>query len=120
MEFNFKKAGNTVIVYLKGRLDVNYSAEIEKEMGKLIAFESGSHFLINMKDVQYVSSSGLRIFVLFVKALKEDGRKFVLCNINNTIKKVFEVIQITDMFHIFNSEDEAMQFLKGIDLKKQD
>ena len=112
MEFNFKKNGNSIIIYLKGRLDVHHSAEIEKELGRLIAMESASDFLINMKDVEYISSSGLRIIVLARRILGEKKRKLVLCNINSAIRKIFDVVQLTDMFSIFDSEREAVEFLE--------
>ncbi|HRU65491.1 MAG TPA: STAS domain-containing protein, partial [Spirochaetota bacterium] len=63
MDLNLKKSGNAVIIYLAGRLDVHLSADIEKEINKLINTEPDSHFVLNLKDVEYMSSSGLRIFV---------------------------------------------------------
>jgi len=36
MNLNLKKLGSTVIIYLEGRLDVHLSADIEKEINKLI------------------------------------------------------------------------------------
>jgi anti-anti-sigma factor len=112
MDFNFKKTGNMIIIYLKGRVDVHQCAEIEQEIGKLISFESTSHLLFNMTDVEYISSSGLRIIVSTMKILKDDNRKMAICNLNNAVKKIFEVVQITDMFNIFDSEEDAVVFLK--------
>jgi len=112
MEFNFRKNGNTFIIYLKGRLDVHHCAEIEQEISKLLSYELTSHLLFNMKDVEYISSSGLRIIVSTMKMLKEDNRSLAICNINNAVKKIFEVVQLTDMFNIFNSEDDAFIFLR--------
>lgn len=114
MEFSFRKSGNSIIIYLKGRMDVHHSSEIETEIGKLISFESASHFLINMKDVEYISSSGLRIIVNMMKILKEDKRKFVICSLNSAVIKIFEVVQITDMFNIFSTEEEALDYLKSV------
>ncbi|HOP29635.1 MAG TPA: STAS domain-containing protein [Spirochaetota bacterium] len=114
MEFNFRKNGNAIIIYLKGRLDVHQCAEIEQEISKLMSFELTSHLLFNMKDVDYISSSGLRIIVSTMKILKEDNRSMAICNINNAVKKIFEVVQITDMFNIFDSEEKAVTFLKNI------
>ena len=112
MEFNFRKSGNAIIIYLKGRMDVHQSAEIETELGKLMTFESTSHFLLNLTEVEYVSSSGLRIIVNAMKFLKGGKRKFVICNLNNAVKKIFEVVQLTDMFDIFDSEEDALDYLK--------
>ncbi len=114
MNLNLKKLDNTVIIYLEGRLDVHLSADIEKEINKLIESDPASSLLLNLKDVEYMSSSGLRIFVSTMRILKESNRKLVLCNMNNAVKKIFEVVELTDMFDIFNTEDEALKFLKSL------
>ena len=41
MELNSKKTGNAIIIYLQGRLDVHLSADIEKEINKLIGNTEG-------------------------------------------------------------------------------
>jgi len=114
MELNFKKTDNIVTIYLKGRLDVHYSADIEQELERLIPLYPQSHFLINMKEVEYISSAGLRIIVMTMKSLKEADRKMVLCCINDAVRKVFEVVQVVDMFNIYSAEDKAVEFLQRL------
>lgn len=114
MELNFRKTGNVVIIYLKGRLDVHHSADIEQELERLIPMEPASHFIINMKDVEYISSSGLRIIVITMKALKAEKRHLLLCCINEAVRKVFEVVQLTDIFKIHESEDKALEYLADL------
>ena len=114
MELNFKKTDNIVSIYLKGRLDVHYSADIEQELERLIPLYPNSHFLINMKDVEYISSSGLRIIVMTMKLLKAQERKLVLCCISESVRKVFEVVQVIDMFDIYASEYKGIEFLQNL------
>jgi anti-sigma B factor antagonist len=108
MEINKKKVNNVVVIYLSGRLDVHLSAEIEKEINNVIQNEPGSHLLLNLKEVEYMSSSGLRIFVSTMRILKESNRKLKLCNMNNAVKKIFEVVELMDMFDIFDNENDAL------------
>jgi len=114
MDFNTKKTDNNVIIYLAGRLDVHLSADTEKAINELIRSEAGKNFVLNLNDVEYMSSSGLRIFVSTMRVLKESNRKLALCNMNNAVKKIFEVVELTDMFDIFDTEDEALNFLKKV------
>ena len=114
MELNFKKKENVVIIYLKGRLDVHHSADIEEELDRLIPMEPASHFIINMQDVEYISSSGLRIIVITMKTLKANNRKMLLCCINESVRKVFEVVQLTDIFKIYGSEQKALEYLNSL------
>jgi anti-anti-sigma factor len=109
MDLNKKKINNVIVIYLSGRLDVHLSAEIEKEINSTIQNEPDSHLLLNLKDVEYMSSSGLRIFVSTMRILKESNRKLKLSNMNNAVKKIFEVVELMDMFDIFDSEEEALK-----------
>jgi len=113
MDLNIKKVDNVAVIYLAGRLDVHLSADIEKEINNIIQNDSECHLLLNLKDVEYMSSSGLRIFVSTMRILKESKRKLKLCNMNNAVKKIFEVVELMDMFDIFDSEDEALQSFKN-------
>ncbi len=112
MDLKTKKVDNVVVVYLAGRLDVHLSADIEKEINKIINDDPSSNLLLNLSDVEYMSSSGLRIFVSTMRILKETKRKLKLCNMNSAVKKIFEVVELMDMFDIYESENEALATFK--------
>ena len=114
MELNFKKKENVVIIYLKGRLDVHHSADIEEELVKLIALEPANQFIINMQDVEYISSSGLRIIVATMNSLKANNRKMLICCINEAVRKVFTIVQLSNIFKIYESEEKALEYLSDL------
>ncbi len=109
MDLRTKKVNNVIILYLQGKLDVHVSADIEKEINKIIGQESECHMLLNLSSVEYMSSSGLRIFVATMRILKESKRKLKLCSMNNAVKKIFEVVELMDMFDIHETEEEALK-----------
>jgi anti-anti-sigma factor len=109
MKMQFKKINNILILYLTGRLDVQLSINIEKEIYQLIQSEPDYHFLLNLADVKYMSSSGIRIFVSTMRILKEKKKKLKLCNLSDSVKKIFEVVELLDMFDVYNSEQEAIR-----------
>ena len=108
MDLNTKKVDNVIVIYLAGRLDVHLSAEIEKEINNIILNEPDAHLLMNLSDVEYMSSSGLRIFVSTMRILKESKRLLKLCNMNSAVKKIFEVVELMDMFEVFDDEEQAL------------
>ena len=57
-----KQEGDVLIVYLKGRLDVHLSLEIEQAVNELID-KGHINLLFDLEKVVYLSSSGLRIFI---------------------------------------------------------
>ncbi|MDA3899528.1 MAG: STAS domain-containing protein [Spirochaetes bacterium] len=108
MNLENKKLDNAIVMYLSGRLDVHLSADIEKEINQLIKENPDLHVILDLKDVEYMSSSGLRIFVSTMRILRDNQKQLKLCNINSAVKKIFEVVELMDMFDIYDSEEEAI------------
>ncbi|MCU0821142.1 MAG: STAS domain-containing protein [Spirochaetes bacterium] len=109
MKLKITKVRGIVIVYLAGRLDVQLSADIEKEIHKTIESEPDCHFLLNLKEISYLSSSGIRIFVSTMRILKEKNKKLKLCEMDNNAKKIFEIVELMDLFDIYETEEEAIK-----------
>ncbi len=106
-----KEIGDNIVVYLKGRLDVHLSTEIEKEINEIINNNPDANLVINLDDVEYMSSSGLRVLVASMRVLKSKDKTLKLCHLNPAVKKVFEVVELMDMFDIYNTEAEAVEAL---------
>lgn len=101
-------APDVIIINLKGRLDVHYSSEVEEEINKFI--QSGKiKIIISLNDIEYLSSSGLRIFIAVSRKLKEVGGQLKLIKLNETAKKIFKIVELIDMFDIYESEEEAIK-----------
>ena len=112
MPLHYNKTDNIVIIYPSGRLDFEQSNNIDRDLQNLSSIESDSNFLLNMSAVDYVNSYGLKVILKTYNNFKQDGRLFALCNINNTTRKLFDLIGQDDMFEVFNSEKEGLDFLK--------
>lgn len=108
MNLQNKKMDNAIVMYLSGRLDVHLSADIEKEINQLIKDNPDLNVVLDLKDVEYMSSSGLRIFVSTMRILRDNQKQLKLCNINSAVKKIFEVVELMDMFDIYDSEEAAL------------
>lgn len=96
------------IIFLKGRLDVHYSSEVEAEINKLIE-QGKKKLVISLNDIEYLSSSGLRIFIAISRKLKEIDGQLKLIKLNETALKIFKIVELIDMFDIYNSEEEALK-----------
>src|SRR5262245_57214749 len=106
MNLKTKENGENLIVYLTGRMDVHLASETENELNELIKKHAGKNVVLNLDDVEYMSSSGLRVFVSLMRVLKEGNRGLKLSNLSPAVKKVFEVVELMDMFDIYESEEE--------------
>lgn len=104
-----KKSGNWLIVYLEGRLDVSVANDVEQELGRLIDEENHTHIILNMESVEYMSSSGFRACIATLRKLNAREGALRLCNIRPSVKRIFDVIELTSLFEIFETESEAVK-----------
>lgn len=105
---NTKKVGEKLVVYLEGRLDVSVSNEIEEELARLIDQEGHNQIVLNMDKVEYMSSSGFRACIATLRKLNAKNGTLKLSNIRPSVKRIFDVIELTSLFDIHESEEEAL------------
>jgi len=113
MKLNIKKNQDTIVLYLNGRLDVHNIEEIEKEIRALLDEEPSSHFIINLQDIDYVCSSGLGLFVSIKDIIKQREKKFGVCGLKSSVKRIMELVEMNVLFNIFEDEKEAFEYLSG-------
>jgi stage II sporulation protein AA (anti-sigma F factor antagonist) len=97
-----------LVVYLEGRLDVSVANEVEENLADLI--DNGGHtkVLLNMKDVDYMSSSGFRACISTLRKLNSKDGALKICNIKPAVKRIFDVIELTSLFDIAETEEQAL------------
>ncbi len=106
---NTKKVGEKLVVYLEGRLDVSVANEVEEELARLIDNENQKHIILNMDKVEYMSSSGFRACIATLRKLNAQEGTLKLCNIRPSVRRIFDVIELTSLFDIFENESEALK-----------
>jgi anti-sigma B factor antagonist len=104
LEITERRAGTVDIVAVKGRLDASSSEIAEGRINRLLD-AGGKHLLINLCNLDYISSSGLRVLLATLKRLKKDGGTLRLACGNPQILEVFTMAGFHRIFSI--SPDEA-------------
>lgn len=99
MEVKIEREKTVVTVSLIGRLDTPASLEIAPQMNELTAEASGT-IIMDCKELTYISSSGLRIFITLRKAAAEKGGKVIVRSISNEIRSVFMMTGFLNLFEI--------------------
>ncbi|GBF48634.1 anti-sigma factor antagonist [Leptospira ryugenii] len=98
-----------LVVYLEGRLDVSVANDVEEGLMDLI--DNGGHrkVLLNMKDVEYMSSSGFRACISTLRKLNSKEGVLKISNIKPAVKRIFDVIELTSLFDIHETEEAALK-----------
>ena len=91
-----ERDGNMVAI-LEGRLDTAAAAETEKAMSPLLDCE-GQHIVLDCTGLEYISSSGLRIFLSILKSAKAKGGHVYIKGISDDIRAVFAMTGFINLF----------------------
>ena len=99
MEIRDKKEGEVVVLEPIGRIDTNTANEFEKKIVEVM--DNGvSRFVVDLKEIDYISSAGLRVFLMAIKKLKSMDGSFIICSMSDHIKEVFDISGFTPIFTI--------------------
>src|SRR5262245_45381880 len=110
MEITERRTAEIVTLSLSGRLDTTTAKVFEEKI--LAQIESGERrFVIDLAQLDYVSSAGLRVFVLAAKRLNSATGKMVLCTLKDQVKEVFDIAGFLSVFSVYGSHDEALKSL---------
>jgi len=107
MELKFKKEGEATILELSGRLDTSNYESFSDELFKKLE-EGDKYIVVDMEDLDYISSSGLRVFLSALKKMKENNGELALCCMSDKISEVFEISGFSTIFKIYVRMDDAL------------
>ncbi|MBI2470808.1 MAG: STAS domain-containing protein [Planctomycetes bacterium] len=111
MEITENKRNNIIILELKGNLNVMTTNLLEEKFTALI--EHGERLLVvDFSRLDYISSAGLRVFLIAAKKLKNVNGKIALSSLKPQIKEVFDIAGFSSIFSIFNSQEDAVHGLQ--------
>lgn len=110
MELNVKNEEKGTLVSVSGRMDAVSSPEFEKELGRLID-EGNVNFVIDLAELDYISSSGLRSVLATAKKLKAQNGKIFLAALQAVVKEVFEISGFSTIIPIYESVEAALEAL---------
>lgn len=97
MTVNKNREGNALCVSVVGRLDTVTAPELEASLKE--EFEGLADLTIDLGELEYISSAGLRVLLLAQKTMSKQG-KMVVRNVNETVKEIFDVTGFSDILTV--------------------
>jgi anti-sigma B factor antagonist len=89
MEIKKSSEGNTMTLAISGRLETVTAPQLDAEIQALP--EGVSELLMEISTLEYVSSAGLRVFLMAHKKMKSRGGAMKISGANASVKKVFDI-----------------------------
>jgi len=108
MEIKTRTEEAAVVISIKGKVDTVTAPELERCLSEPI--DKGENILIlNMADLDYISSAGLRVILSEAKKLKAKQGDILLTGLEGVVKEVFEISGFSTIFKIFETEENALK-----------
>ena len=108
MEITSDRTDNILTILLSGRLDAFGASQLDDALKNFIK-EADFAVLIDMGNVSYLSSGGIRTFLATEKMLKKRDGGIHLCNVNPYPLKVLETAGFDQVFSIHSTKEDAIK-----------
>jgi anti-sigma B factor antagonist len=113
MEIIKRETGNVVTFALSGRLDLGNGNKLKEEVKAALASGKTSVHL-NLKQVEFVNSSGLGALVSIMKDVRVHRGRLTLSDMADYVREIFDITQLSHIFEIFATEQEALNSYQPI------
>ena len=97
MEINKKQEGKDLLLSVSGRLDTTTAPELEETIKESI--DGIESLTIDLTDLEYISSAGLRVLLAAQKIMNKQGDMKVT-GVGDVVMEIFEVTGFSDILTI--------------------
>jgi anti-sigma B factor antagonist len=107
LDFETTRNGTVAVVAPTGELDLSGATILEAELERLAADPELGAVVLDLRGLEFMDSSGLRLVVLTDMQAREAGRRFALIRGGDTVHRVFEITRMSDRLDFVESPEEA-------------
>lgn len=106
MNVDINTNGNIVIISIEGSIDSKTAGELQSQiMGKV---SESDNVLLNLTEVDFVSSAGLRVLLMIYRQIKSKNGKVILVGVSQEITDVMSMTGFINFFEITDTIDNAL------------
>ncbi|SDD24659.1 STAS domain-containing protein [Aquimonas voraii] len=107
-------------VWIVGRLDGSNHADLDRELQPLLDDTNLQNLVLDLQDLDYISSAGLRSIFRARKALGLREGRVLVVNPQPQVQKVFDIVKAVPVREIFRSVEELDSYLDRIQARALD
>ncbi|MDQ0088178.1 stage II sporulation protein AA (anti-sigma F factor antagonist) [Paenibacillus anaericanus] len=107
-----ERTRDTLIVRLSGELDHHTADDVRMRMDEELGRAGCRHLVLSLKSLQFMDSSGLGVILGRYKLIKQRGGRMVLCDVNPSVYRLFDMSGLFKIMSIFENEEVALSDLE--------
>ena len=109
MQIKEETRAGALLLGASGRLDSNTAGVLEEVLGPRVQAHPAT--VLDLAQVPYVSSAGLRVLLIGAKAAKAAGHRLVLAGLSESVREVFDISGFSTIFSIAPDAEAALASL---------
>jgi anti-sigma B factor antagonist len=95
------------VMQLEGEIDLHVSPEVAQSLRSMVA-KKPKVLVVDLAKVTYLDSSGLAVLIEAMQSVQEYGGRFALANVQESVRHIFEIARLDQVFQIFSDLDSAL------------
>lgn len=107
MDISTNEEGRVSVMKVNGRVDSATAPDLESALKKLVEGDK-SRIVLDLADVEYMSSAGLRAMVSTLKAVKRVNGDLRLASPSPRVEEVLRLAGLTSIFSIYPNPKDAV------------
>lgn len=104
--------GGVLVVRLRGELDHHAVEPLRDEIEQSLENTHYRGLVLSFQGIDFMDSSGLGLILGRYRTLSARGGKMALCEVNTTLRKIFELSGIFKVVPVYASEPAALKAIK--------
>lgn len=101
-----ERKGNVTVVTISGRVDSVTAAAMDAELANIM--RDNNKMVLDLKDVSYLSSAGVRAIVRVLHGAKKSGGGVKLADVPEHVVQVLQTVGMMEVLQAYPSVDEAV------------
>jgi anti-anti-sigma factor len=106
LELETTRNGPVAVVAPTGELDLSGAAVLQAELDRLAEEGELGGLVLDLRGLEFMDSSGLRLVVLADMQAREAGRRFALVRGDETVHRVFEITRMSDRLDFVDDPED--------------
>src|SRR5213594_3869570 len=95
------------VLPLKGEIDLHVSPSVAASLNAMIE-KKPRRLVVDLSGVTYIDSAGLAALIEAMQKVEGYGGKFLLAGLQETVRSIFEISRLDQVFQIFPDIDTAL------------
>ena len=108
LEISQREREGVALLDLRGRITMGEEVTAFRDAFEVISAVPGARLILNMREVDYVDSTGLGALVMCCTSLRRNGGNMRLLNLNRRNIELLVMTKLATIFEIFNDEQDAI------------